>query len=157
MNPPNITQVQRADFWSRVDIGEPDSCWLFTSGGKGRYGQFKINGHDYNSHVIAFFLNVGVWPVVRHTCDVKLCCNPTHLIDGTIAENNQDKMDRGRCFNGNVKGEHHVLSNVEVRRIRQLGVVLKAPTIANLPEFKGRITRGTIYRILSRELWGHLK
>lgn len=34
--------------------------------------------------------------VIRHTCDVKCCVNPAHLIKGTQAENIGDTLERGR-------------------------------------------------------------
>jgi DNA-binding Xre family transcriptional regulator len=35
--------------------------------------------------------------VTRHTCDNPVCVNLDHIVLGTSQENNQDKMDRGRC------------------------------------------------------------
>lgn len=35
--------------------------------------------------------------VVRHTCDNRSCINPEHLLIGTVADNNRDKVNRGRC------------------------------------------------------------
>lgn len=34
--------------------------------------------------------------VVRHTCDNPRCINPKHLIGGSIADNNKDRVERGR-------------------------------------------------------------
>lgn len=34
--------------------------------------------------------------VVRHTCDNPRCINPSHLISGTLADNNRDRAERGR-------------------------------------------------------------
>ena len=46
----------------------------------------------------AFTHNVPVesLEVVRHTCDNPGCCNPSHLINGTILENVQDRDMKGR-------------------------------------------------------------
>lgn len=52
-------------------------------------------------------------PVVRHTCDVPLCCNPNHLLSGTVKENNDDKMVKGRWANGMVKGTVCVKENAD--------------------------------------------
>jgi hypothetical protein len=36
---------------------------------------------------------------VRHTCDMRACVNPEHLIPGTHKENMQDMIGRGRSKN----------------------------------------------------------
>lgn len=48
--------------------------------------------------------------VIRHTCDISLCCNPTHLERGTHKENMKDMRDRAR----------HGLSHHMVRAIRRM-------------------------------------
>lgn len=59
--------------------------------------------------------------IVRHKCDNRECMNPSHLELGTIADNNQDTIERGkfvRCYgerNGN-----HKLSNEQVMKIQSL-------------------------------------
>lgn len=34
--------------------------------------------------------------IVRHTCDVRRCVNPEHLIVGTVGENNVDTAQRAQ-------------------------------------------------------------
>src|SRR5260221_11410569 len=34
--------------------------------------------------------------MLRHKCDVPLCCNPAHLIPGTAAQNSDDMVSRKR-------------------------------------------------------------
>lgn len=41
--------------------------------------------------------------VVRHTCDVRECVNPDHLILGTQKDNIRDMHDRGRYAGGRRK------------------------------------------------------
>lgn len=97
-------------FWRDVAIAGPDECWLFTgkprAGSRLEYGlvQYaKTIGRRQSrttAHRVAFYLHHSRWPapgmVVRHRCDVPLCCNPAHLEEGTQAENTRDACLRGR-------------------------------------------------------------
>jgi len=42
--------------------------------------------------------------VIRHTCDVRACVNPDHLIAGTQADNLNDARERGHLRNDPVTG-----------------------------------------------------
>lgn len=161
--PPNLTRQQQDDFWNRVEKSTPSDCWEWRGCRNSEgYGKVVYNGRRYSCHALAFFLNLGVWSnetVIRHSCDNPPCCNPLHLLDGTHAENTQDKVNRGRVYVGDRRGEKNSmasLTNEEVKRIKQLGMIIRATTIAELPEFKGRITRRGISRIINNERWEHL-
>ena len=85
------------DFWPRVQKGDPRTCWLWTgSVGKNGYGTILFEReHDY-AHRIAYRLVKGDIPegqVIRHLCNVRLCCNPQHLTPGSYEENNGDQRD----------------------------------------------------------------
>jgi hypothetical protein len=100
-----------AKFWSRLDT--TTEHWLFT--GKARsgslnYGAVKLpmalglGRKMVGAHRFAFFLTHGYWPLnARHTCDIPLCCNPDHVVEGTQADNIHDCVNRHRARNGNIK------------------------------------------------------
>ena len=85
-------------FWLRVDKRGPDECWLW--GGPPRpdgYGELTVDAKRALAHRVAFLLTHGRYPLVgRHSCDVRLCCNPAHILDGTKADNSRDMVARGR-------------------------------------------------------------
>lgn len=93
------------NWWSKVAVSDPDSCWEWTAGrDKDGYGKFAI-GHGgrkqthTRAHRFAYETFVGPIPVghvVMHTCDNPPCANPAHLKTGTALENNDDKVDKGR-------------------------------------------------------------
>lgn len=88
-------------FWSRVDRGLPDSCWLW-SGYVRRdgYGQVTHNNRRSGAHRWAFELAthqmIPAGMMVCHSCDTPLCCNPDHLFLGTALDNQRDSSAKGR-------------------------------------------------------------
>lgn len=96
-------------FWSRVDR-DPDrlfTCWLWT-GQLNAYGYGSLsrsNGRGWSgehvaAHRISWVLHTrGPIPVgmnVLHRCDEPSCVNPAHLFLGTLAENQEDCVRKGR-------------------------------------------------------------
>lgn len=63
------------------------------------YGAIKRNGKRLLAHRVSFEEFNGPIPdgfLVRHTCDVRECVNPEHLLIGTHADNHRDKAVRCR-------------------------------------------------------------
>jgi hypothetical protein len=64
----------------------PGGCWLFTGATNSRgYGLTAIDGNGSTrlAHRAAYQLLVGPVPegrIVYHTCAVRRCCNPEHLV-----------------------------------------------------------------------------
>jgi len=89
------------DFWSYAKERSPRGCWLWTGSlWRGGYGQYVLEGKPNSAHRLAFLSKGGRIPhgkVVRHTCDVRRCVNPEHLILGTQRENMLDMYERGRA------------------------------------------------------------
>jgi hypothetical protein len=147
-------------FWSKVDIKSKDECWLW----KARitilgYGQFKYNGTMKQAHRVAWELTHGEikdGAIIRHTCDIRPCCNPHHLKDGTQADNIQDMMTKGRNKSGHVigikNGNHKLNENdvLEIRHKLQLGYTQK--WLASQYDVKPQ----TISLIYNRKIWSHI-
>jgi len=99
-------------FWSKVDrSGGPDTCWPwltsaladFGYGVVGVGGRRKNGGRTEKAHRVAWMLTFG--PIadglnVLHSCDNPLCCNPSHLFLGTLADNTADMVAKGRHAHG---------------------------------------------------------
>lgn len=98
-----LTDAQR--FWVKVDIKNPETCWLWKgSKSANGYGSFSTT-HDHavriiQSHRFSYELIKGKIPdglLVLHKCDTPLCVNPRHLFLGTQKDNMIDRAIKGRC------------------------------------------------------------
>ncbi len=83
-------------------IPEPMSgCWIWLAGfnPSNGYGRFYTGPNKcVYAHKFSFQTFKGSIPrghMLRHTCDVKLCVNPDHIITGTAVDNAQDAVERG--------------------------------------------------------------
>ena len=98
-------------FWEQVDIKGKDECWLFTGSCNqvNGYGNKHWNGRVFNAHVVAYMIHHnfdslppkfnGSRTNIMHTCDVRLCCNPKHLVLGSTKLNQRDKVNKRRHHN----------------------------------------------------------
>lgn len=109
---------------------------------------FRVHRLIYERHTGAA-IPAGL--VVRHVCDNPPCVNPEHLILGTAAENNHDRVLRGRSADR--RGEKcptAKLTWADVHEIRRL-LALGSSHTSIAPRFG--VTRECISRISRNEIW----
>jgi hypothetical protein len=146
-------------FLEYVSCGVGDECWLWKGPvchGYGRVSgvQFGLGRHGVMAHRLAFEIFKGPVPdglCVCHRCDVPLCVNPEHLWLGTSADNNRDRMVKGR--GGDLKGEGNgrsVLSEQEAAE------VLRSPLPQKALAEKYGVSISTISEIKRGRKWAHL-
>lgn len=102
-----------ASFWDWVDRRGPDDCWPWLGARTNDYGKVNIDGKTRYAHQVAFELNSGHaarLDNVCHKCDVRWCCNPRHLFDGTFRDNTKDAAVKLRLT--------HKLTTEQARRAR---------------------------------------
>jgi len=93
---------------NNYEVVTESGCWLWLGSlsSKG-YGTKSIFGKIMRAHRLSYVAHKGDIPeglIVRHTCDVRCCINPDHLVVGTNADNTQDMMERGRGALGEKSG-----------------------------------------------------
>ena len=129
-------------FWSKVDVGAPSDCWVWTAGRSRKgYGHFRAYGKIQLAPRVAWRLTKGDIPVgifVLHNCDNPPCVNPAHLKLGTNSDNMRDRAARGRQAGGGRKltaeqvaqaREQHSRGIKQAALAAQLGVTIQAVSL----------------------------
>jgi hypothetical protein len=86
-------------FWSKV-VKSDGACWDWI-GAKSPlgYGQLYVAGRKVGAHRLSWLLMRGEIAEglnVLHRCDRPCCVNPDHLFLGTMSDNTQDMIAKGR-------------------------------------------------------------
>lgn len=144
------------DAWGRVRVAENDQCWpwLGTIDQDG-YGRIFLSGKNCLAHRVIYALARGAEPgalLVCHSCDNRRCCNPAHLFLGTVADNQNDMVAKGRSRRGE-SCSHSKLTDVMVREIRRLAAAGHAQrSIAR----RFAVSQPNVGFIVRRETWRHV-
>ena len=161
-------------FWLKVEKNL-NSCWEWngrtTPSGYGAFDCHLYEKRETRAHRISWILtnekSIPEGLVVCHSCDNRICVNPSHLFLGTPLENNIDMVKKGRnSFGDNhysrrnpeklARGSGHGNSNlteervVEILKLHKLGRSCKDIAI----EFN--VSTHIIYAIIKRKTWKHV-
>ena len=115
---PMPPESERDPLWAAIDLRGPDECWEWKRY-RDQYGYGILHGD--RAHRAVWRQTHGAIPhgmEVMHQCDNPSCCNPSHLLLGTHADNMRDMVTKGRSAHG----EHHPrakLSDKDVQEIRE--------------------------------------
>lgn len=147
-------------FWEKVDIQEPEDCWLWLASLAGRsYGHIWFDGRIEYAHRVAWIITYGPIPpkiCVCHHCDVSLCVNPKHLFLGTHKDNMRDMISKGRQIDAPMPGERNgraILTEEKVIRAKELK--RQGETYKSIAESMG-VTISTIHKVVKGITWKHL-
>ena len=118
-----MARFNLADLLSQA---EPSIGCLLWSRAKSKagYGQVWDGSKVLYVHRLVAEFSYGEIPKgmdVMHSCDVRACCNPSHLSIGTRSENMKDASRKGRLLGKpHVSGENHPSSRLTTLQIEEM-------------------------------------
>lgn len=94
-----------ARLMAKVQVGAPDACWPWLGYvSEAGYGKWTsgVRGNSQIAHRAIYQLcydrDLPPEIVVRHLCHNPICCNPGHLLEGSMADNRADMIRAGRGY-----------------------------------------------------------
>jgi len=108
----------RAKLSTRKNKLTGDACYEWTSGkNSAGYGCITIDKVQYLAHRLSYYIANKEFDqslLVLHKCDNRKCVRPSHLYQGTYADNNRDTFDRNDitrlfCKKGHELDEYNTL------------------------------------------------
>jgi len=155
---------------------EANGCWIWSGtkngGGYGTIGLGSAASGKGFVHRVAWELFRGKIPngkLVCHHCDVKICCNPSHLFIGTYLDNSRDAVAKGRVPKGErwrtvartssqARGERHGMAKITERAVRSIIAEFKTRKFT-MKQIGGKygISRSMVANIVKGANWKHLQ
>lgn len=134
---------------------DDNGCWIWTGSAPDGYGTISCGGVRWKLHRLAYHVfhgDIGEYHVLHH-CDVKRCCNPSHLFLGTNMDNIQDKVRKGR--QARVRGMENGTAKITDSDVYRIITLRKHLSLKELSKLFGlaETTVSTIARGLG---WKHL-
>ena len=153
--PQNAPKPLPSKLWPRLSP-TASGCWEFRGARcPTGYGRVRVDnsGRTTLAHRLAWELTHGEIPegvVVRHRCDNPPCCNPDHLDLGSIQDNSDDCVARGRVARADRLPQTKLTTGhvLEMRKLRNEGQTYDA---------LGRrfgVSASQARRIVRGERWG---
>lgn len=124
------------------------------------YGEMNVGQKDGRSvralaHRVSWFLKYGRWPngPLMHSCDTPACVKIGHLLEGSPAMNQADKVAKGR----QLKGEQVYSAKLTTDRVREIRRLCVESDLT-LREIGARfdVDMQTIESVRAYRTWKHL-
>lgn len=147
-------------FWPKVmKPMDWDACWPWQgSGSRGEepsYGNFKIKSYaSERAHRISFALYNGKSPgplLVCHTCDNPPCVNPSHLFLGTVKDNSEDMVRKGRGAKRDQRGALNGAAKLTADNVE----AIRSMILSGLTNKAIAVRFGVTHQIISKIRRGH--
>ena len=140
---------------SKINVDTGCIEWL-GSKSAGGYGKLTVNNKTISAHRTAFEDYYGtniVGKVIMHNCDNPSCINPIHLKIGTVKDNIEDKVLKGR----QLRGEDCHQSRLTFSIIKDILLLHSHKISSDLIAKKYNIKLGHLSKIVNRKIWKHVE
>lgn len=153
--------------------GPTGDCWEWIAGRyEEGYGSFWFAGRSYGAHRIAFWIEHRRWSekFICHRCDNPPCVRPSHLFEGTEADNSADMANKGRAarFTGDnhpsrkypervPRGEDHHAARLTTKTVLDIRALYAAGGVQQKDIAKQfGLSARLVGKIVRRESWAHI-
>lgn len=142
-------------YWDKVDVRGADECWPWTASTRAfGHGAYLVNGQCGYAHRVMWESIHGPIPegmCICHSCDVPGCVNPAHLWIGTRADNNRDKMEKGRFVRSRTSLTWELVREIRARLAVPDDVPIVQRIKAMAPEYG--VSWQCVNKVYYRERW----
>lgn len=158
-----FTKEEVERFNSKVLKGE--TCWEWKGAkfdmGYGMFTAWRGRGgrRTFAAHRIAWMMNSGLdiphgkW--ICHSCDNRICVNPSHLYLGTPRENNLDTIRRGRA--NRTMGSDCAWAKITESQVMEILTSTYGKGANSAFAKKFGISQSQVSHIRSGKRWSHMK
>lgn len=134
-------------------IKKAEGCWIWTGCiHHDGYGRWKSRG----AHRHSFVIHKGPIPdgmVVMHSCDNRVCVNPSHLSLGRIADNVLDAVSKGR----NAKGERIGAAKLTAEQVMEVRALHASGVASRKIGSRFGVSKTTVMDIVNGKYWRHVE
>jgi len=162
MNSARKREEIAALIWRAV-MSEDDGCIIWPGfvnrtaprWGRSDYPKLMLNGRTVGVHQLVFKLRHGRPPLggqVRHSCDICMCINQRHLLEGAPADNSADMVARGR----QAKGSGHGMAKIDEQAVAEMRRLWRDGWLQKEIAALFGIAQTNVSLIVRRRRWRHV-
>ncbi len=152
---------------SKVQMIPECGCWIFMGAlneagygivGRGGRGEGNVRVHRFMYETFVGPIPFGL--LACHRCDVRSCCNPSHLFAGTSQDNRLDCKRKGRDSppprNPHLRGEAHYAAKLTDEAVREIRSLIESGVSQRELGRRYGVAPTMISRIKHRSAWSHV-